>query len=641
MRLIKCIAVLVAGLSVGVSAQAQFALAGNTYYGCFQVTQSQFDVGVSAQPVEPTYCQNYCQSQGSRFVALLSSGCSCSKPGVDANNLIVNDPPGCQLIFVVILLFRAQYRYKQFSNVNPVILKYSIRQEPKHHQYNVVKHGDHLQVLGPLVAQPAPVQRPRAPLLFQQLNLPFQLFVSDELDFRLERGTIGDGINVFRADTDYFNHLISGINTQLNHILKLVGFLSDYNKHKYNNACSRSRKMPEELEVFAPISAMDRATRRPTLYDPVHETRAEEPRGSSEIHFTHDMQKLSSSSGEDSLISQDYRPNTSHHDRTPEILKNYDQTHCGEAFESLREDTSAVEYSFPLLLTTRNLRKLPIRSVQALVSEQCFVVPPRPLLDHFMVHYFLHVHPFLPMLDESAFWGGYFGVCSVEEMEFSLLLFQAMLFASCNFVSAEVIKALGFNSTTDAKTSFYKKAKTSPTDTVPKLTTGRSRSTIWLAVANQNAMSAATNLGDADKCTLNRLQWCCLIRDRLLALGENRQLLIAAEDFKFHQDVEHGVDALQEELKRSRVYALETRSRLADIIGDMLRLCVVMTDTLVLAFGTEATPRPPSTTSIKLGRFKARLSEWHSEVSDRQERDTRPDDEPAMFYTNVMMINYQ
>lgn len=154
-------------------------------------------------------------------------------------------------------------------------------------------------------------------------------------------------------------------------------------------------------------------------------------------------------------------------------------------------------------------------------------------------------------------------------------------------------------------------------------------------------MSAATNLGDVDKCTLNRLQWCCLIRDRLLALGENSQPLTAAEDFEFYQEVEHGVDALQEELKLSRVYALETRPILADIIGDMLQLCVVMTDTLALAFGTEATPHPQSTTNIKLGRFKARLSEWHSQVSDRQERDKRPDDEPTMFYTNVMMVNYQ
>ncbi|KAF6802737.1 fungal specific transcription factor domain-containing protein [Colletotrichum musicola] len=377
------------------------------------------------------------------------------------------------------------------------------------------------------------------------------------------------------------------------------------------------------------------------------------------------MEKLSSSSGEDSLISQDYRTNTSHEDRPPEIPKYYGRTHCEEVFASLEEDTSTVEYSFPLLLTTKNLRKLSTRSVQALVSEQCFVVPPRPLLDHFMVHYFLHVHPLLPMLDESAFWDGYFGVCPVEEMKFSLLLFQAMLFASCNFVSAEVIKAMGFNTTADAKSSFYKKAKllfthdaesspvaiaqaallltfqASSTETAPKVTTGRSRSTIWLAVANQNAISAATNLGDVDKCTLKRLQWCCLIRDWLLALGENRQPLMAAEDFEFCQEVEHGVDALQEEIKRSRVYALETRSRLADVIGDMLRLCVAMADTLVLAFVTEATPHPPSTNNIKLGRFKARLSEWHSQVSDRQERDTRPDDEPTMFYRNVMMINYQ
>ncbi|KAF6788733.1 fungal specific transcription factor domain-containing protein [Colletotrichum sojae] len=164
------------------------------------------------------------------------------------------------------------------------------------------------------------------------------------------------------------------------------------------------------------------------------------------------------------------------------------------------------------------------------------------------------------MLDESAFWGGYFGLLFTHDAE------------SSPVAIAQAALLLNF--------------QTSPTETAPKVTTGRSKSTIWLAVPNQNATSAATNLGDVDKCTLNRLRWCCFIRDRLLALGENRQPLIASENFDFYQEVEHGVDALQEELKRSRVYAPETRSRMADIIGDMLRLCIFMTDTLVLAFGT-------------------------------------------------------
>lgn len=58
-------------------------------------------------------------------------------------------------------------------------------------------------------------------------------------------------------------------------------------------------------------------------------------------------------------------------------------------------------------------------------TQGCFKVPNRQALDEFVHEYFLHVHPSLPLIDESAFWKMYSGNGS-----FSLLLFQAMLFAS-------------------------------------------------------------------------------------------------------------------------------------------------------------------------------------------------------------------
>lgn len=132
------------------------------------------------------------------------------------------------------------------------------------------------------------------------------------------------------------------------------------------------------------------------------------------------------------VTSNNCSANTSNESGSLNNCKHATQPNLEEPFPNVGEDSKSppIEYSFPLLLTTRTLRKLPARSVHALVSEQCFIVPPRPLLDHFMVNYFLHVHPLLPMLDECAFWDGYFGVGPVKDMSFSLFLFQAMLFAS-------------------------------------------------------------------------------------------------------------------------------------------------------------------------------------------------------------------
>lgn len=61
----------------------------------------------------------------------------------------------------------------------------------------------------------------------------------------------------------------------------------------------------------------------------------------------------------------------------------------------------------------------------------CFLLPSRPALDGFMKEYFLHVHPMLPVIDESGFWGMYSGLGEEPSSSLmSLFTFQAMLAAS-------------------------------------------------------------------------------------------------------------------------------------------------------------------------------------------------------------------
>jgi hypothetical protein len=71
--------------------------------------------------------------------------------------------------------------------------------------------------------------------------------------------------------------------------------------------------------------------------------------------------------------------------------------------------------------------------INFLESQGCFRVPIRPLLDHFVQEYFLHVHPGLPIIDEGVFWEMYThrSYHPAEHPRITLFVFQAIIFASC------------------------------------------------------------------------------------------------------------------------------------------------------------------------------------------------------------------
>ncbi|KAM5368086.1 hypothetical protein ACJZ2D_009690 [Fusarium nematophilum] len=119
--------------------------------------------------------------------------------------------------------------------------------------------------------------------------------------------------------------------------------------------------------------------------------------------------------------------------------------------------------------------------VQYLETQGCFKVPGRQAADEFVREYFLHVHPGLPLFDESLFWDMYFrrAIPSQRSRSFlSLFVFQAMLFASCSasrellpcapsrllaymsqFVPFSTISSLGFTSMRAARATYYRRAK--------------------------------------------------------------------------------------------------------------------------------------------------------------------------------------
>lgn len=62
-------------------------------------------------------------------------------------------------------------------------------------------------------------------------------------------------------------------------------------------------------------------------------------------------------------------------------------------------------------------------------SDDCYTIPTKPILERFMEHYFLCVHPMLPVLNEGDFWDTF--TTTDETKSPDILLLQAMLFAAC------------------------------------------------------------------------------------------------------------------------------------------------------------------------------------------------------------------
>lgn len=99
------------------------------------------------------------------------------------------------------------------------------------------------------------------------------------------------------------------------------------------------------------------------------------------------------------------------------------------------EADASVLYCHYTYLTVANLSRMPPQDVSFLDTQGCLRVPARPTLDDFVEKYFKYVHPLLPLLNEGEFWDMYHCRNSgspASSNTMSLLVFQALLFASCH-----------------------------------------------------------------------------------------------------------------------------------------------------------------------------------------------------------------
>lgn len=270
----------------------------------------------------------------------------------------------------------------------------------------------------------------------------------------------------------------------------------------------------------------------------------------------------------------------------------------------------------------------------------------------------------------------------------SLLVLQAILFASCNFVSKPTIKALGFSSIRTARASLYRRAKLLhdlETESSPLAlsqaclllsfwapTSTRKPNTSWLSLAIQHAKSAEAHhyaaisqfsptthpLQHRKQNILKRVWWGCIIRDRCLGLLMRRPLQITKSHFDFDSNPSFDLSDLASEFGASRVYDDDTKRCLAEVLVQIIELYVAITDTLLLVFPLDDTPgwgrRMTPDDAGRVSECKKALRRWYKDTtlrfpmaSDGVRLDTSNSDVrgqhrhgSSILYTNLMYMYY-
>jgi len=100
-----------------------------------------------------------------------------------------------------------------------------------------------------------------------------------------------------------------------------------------------------------------------------------------------------------------------------------------EPCEPVRSQLKALYSSMPFLRTL-NMRDCDFNHLNA---QGCLRVPSKPILDEFVRHYFLYIHPLLPLINEADFWAAYDPIPNNANpgTPVSMLLLQSIMFASC------------------------------------------------------------------------------------------------------------------------------------------------------------------------------------------------------------------
>ncbi|KAL4866572.1 hypothetical protein BDV12DRAFT_199051 [Aspergillus spectabilis] len=282
-------------------------------------------------------------------------------------------------------------------------------------------------------------------------------------------------------------------------------------------------------------------------------------------------------------------------------------------------------FIFYTFLDASSIRRLQENEVAFLESQGCLHLPSRPVVETLLSHYFLYVHPCLPLVDEGGIWRMY-REPDQHKGQLSLLLFQAMLFSAVPFIPEYVAKECGFASLVTARDDFYRKANllyshipgndhVVVAQTAVLLSYYNSNAdamcnSTWLSVAIVHAKAENAHqyddlvlLTEKNRVMLKRLWWCCILRDRIISLGMRRPLQIRDDQFMITGACIWLSD-LQDEVNSSEVYPAEMKLALSWVLIQLCHFAGAVTESLSIMY-------PASTEPAWIGDHK-KEAHWES-----------------------------
>lgn len=173
--------------------------------------------------------------------------------------------------------------------------------------------------------------------------------------------------------------------------------------------------------------------------------------------------------------------------------------------------------------------------------------------------------------------------------------------------------------------------------------------TFWLSTAIHFAKSARAHLysriqdDSRDRNVLKRLWWCCILRDRIMALGFRGQLQIKATDFDFAQPGFVESD-FSEEIWSSTVYDATTKQVLVQLAGTLCELAVALNNVfLVLDGGKLPRPDEDNPGTEEMNAWSLGLDAWYEKVFARFRIPTTTPgaNQSLILFSNMMYIYYK
>lgn len=343
----------------------------------------------------------------------------------------------------------------------------------------------------------------------------------------------------------------------------------------------------------------------------------------------------------------------------PYLFQQRQQQHQQQPQNPQQQNQPLGLHTFPAFI-----RPLPTSLVSAddwdyLYRKDALTLPPAPLRAQLLSHFVQHVYPLMPIVDIEEF------LTRIAQNDparrISLLLFQAVMFASVAFVPAASLRQYGFPGRKAARKIFFQRARLlygldcesdrmamvqatllmtywyeHPRDV--KDTWHWMGITVSLAqVLGLHRDPEGLKISPAAKRLRRRLWWACFIRDRLMALGIRRPARIQEGHFSTRMlalaDFETLSPAWPETLQlvcnEDVVHSPKTESMLRQSCIEIAKLCtsignILSTQYSILIDSAESadsvamvTPHyAPAQTSI-FARCDSELAEWQQNLSDQ------------------------